>query len=108
MWLFCRSGSTQYFIPYSEHSFRTEKFRNNTIRINDNEGWADEGEYFAGLISLYEIVQYFGLVEDIHVAHIIIDLAIRHEESSGVGDFNFNWSTLCKRLVLHCIGTDWP
>lgn len=69
-------GALKDFISDSDHNIVAEIFMNNSIRINNYQCRANKSENFITLVSLNQVVQNFGLIQDIHITHIIISLSL--------------------------------
>jgi hypothetical protein len=72
-----------------EHGVVIEKVGEVLVRIEDDEGGADVSEDEVLLVPFDQVVEYFGLVEDGHVAHVFEELAFRGDVE-GVGERDCN------------------
>ena len=77
MWTFIFI-SFDNFVSDAVHNLIAEVLRENSIRIDDDEGWPNECEYFIMFVTLNEVVKDLGFIEDVHLAHIIVEISIRN------------------------------
>lgn len=93
--------SSYNLIAYLGQNFIIKMSLYDSIRVDNDESRSYICKNFIFFVSLYEISQHFGLIEDVHLTHIIEKLALRHLK----GLFNFGiycgFAFRCLYFILH-------
>lgn len=65
-------------LPHLVDYLFIEKSLNDAIRVDYDQGGSNVCENLIFFVPLDQIVEHFGLVEDIHFAHVRVQLPLRH------------------------------
>ena len=80
------------------------------VGVDHDEGGSDIGEDIVLAVTFDQVPQDLRFVEDIHLAHIGVELSLRHFESVLEGGYHSNVSFVALCFVLYALvfeGANW-
>ncbi len=95
--------TTEDALPHFSNDFVVEMPFNYFVGVDNDERGSNISKNIVFSVPINQIPKYLGLVENIHLAHVLIELTLRHLKGILEVSYKFDCALRCVCLILYAI-----